>query len=110
MNRLATVLCVTSSMLGFAVADPDIAIAPTGPFALATGPPVHGDSAVHYAYNRQYDYGHHYVAPVHHTISYGLGPLPLDIVDHYGVIHPVYGNYGHEVEFMSKMYFELLRE
>ena len=99
MNRLATIICVTSSMLGFAFADPDVAIAPTGPFALATGPPVHGDSAVHYAYNRQYDYGHHYVEPIHHVVSYGIGPVHHSYVDHYGVISPAYGYHGREVEF-----------
>ena len=105
MNRIAAIICVTSSMLGFAVADPDIAIAPTGPFALATGPPVHGNSAIHYAYNREYDYGHHYVAPVHHTVSYDLGPVHHNLVDHYGVIHPVYGTYGHEVVHSSENVF-----
>lgn len=94
MNRLIVFFCVTSSMMSLAASSPDI---PVGGLALATGPPSIGDSSVHYAYNRHYDYGHHYVEPVFHQVSYDYGYGPSGLVDHYGVIHPVHGYHGVEV-------------
>ena len=60
----------------------------TGGLALATGPPSLGDSAVHYAYNRYYDYGH----PIHYEVHYDYAHPQPALVDHFGVIHPVHGH------------------
>ena len=97
MNRLVAVFCFTSSMMNFVTSSPVI---PTGGLALATGPPSLGDSSVHYAYNRHYDYGHHYTEPLIHHVSYDYGHPHHGLVDHYGVIHdvlPAHGYHGHEV-------------
>ncbi len=102
MNRLVAVFCFTSSLMNFVTSSP---IIPTGGLALATGPPSLGDSSVHYAYNRHYDYGAsyvepHYVEPLIHHVSYDYGHPHHGLVDHYGVIHdvlPVHGYHGHEV-------------
>lgn len=87
MNRLVAVFCFTSSLMNIVTPIP---IIPTGGLALATGPPSLGDSSVHYAYNRQYDYGHHYAKPLIHHVTYDYGYAPHhSLVDHYGVIHDV---------------------
>jgi hypothetical protein len=107
MNRLVAVFCFTSSVMNFVTSSPLI---PTGGLAHATGPPSFGDSSVHYAYNRHYDYGQHYAEPlIHHVsyaepliheVSYDYGHPHHGLVDHYGVIHdvlPAHGYHGHEV-------------
>jgi len=92
MNPLTIIFSITLSILNSAYSEPHI---PTAGLALATGPPSLGDSSVHYAYNRHLDYGHHYVEPVRHHVSYST--YPNNVVDLFGVIHPVPGFYGHEV-------------
>ena len=94
MNPLTIIFSITLSILNSAYSEPHI---PTAGLALATGPPSLGDSSVHYAYNRHLDYGHHYVEPVRHHVSYST--YPHNVVDLFGVIHPVPGFYGHEVSF-----------
>ena len=97
MNPLTIIFSITLSILNSAYSEPHI---PTAGLALATGPPSLGDSSVHYAYNRHLDYGHHYVEPVRHHVSYST--YPNNVVDLFGVIHPVPGFYGHEVSFLSQ--------
>ena len=94
MNPLTIIFSITLSILNSAYSEPHI---PTAGLALATGPPSLGDSSAHYAYNRHLNYGHHYVEPVHHHVSYST--YPNNVVDLFGVIHPVPGFYGHEVSF-----------
>ena len=92
MNPFTIIFSITLSILNSAYSEPHI---PTAGLALATGPPSIGDSSVQYAYNRHLDYGHHYVEPVRHHVSYST--YPHNVVDLFGVIHPVPGFYGHEV-------------
>ena len=105
------IVCIIAACFATATAKSSPHI-PTGGLAIAKGPPSEGDSAVHYAYQRHYDYGHHHVEPIH-AIHYDYGYAHpyhvvdahhVDLVDHYGKIHPVdipvhhhgYGH-GHEV-------------
>jgi len=81
--------------------DPD---AHGGGLALATGPPSLGDSSVHYAYNRHSDYGYHHPEPLLHQVSYDYGHAHHDLVDHYGLIHPVHGYHGHEAHHVHDGY------
>ena len=98
MNCLGIFTFISSLLVNIVRSSPDI---PVGGLALASGPPSLGDSAVHYAYNRHYDYGHHYVEPVIHHVSYDYGHAHHGLVDHFGVIHPVHGYHGHEVKLYS---------
>lgn len=99
MTSFVEFFCVVILSLNVVQSSPDHI--PTGGLAIATGPPSLGDSAVHYAYNRHYDYGHHHVAPVHiydaPVHSYDYGHAHHGLVDHFGIIHPVHGSHGHEV-------------
>merc|ERR1712018_65151 len=53
---------------------------------------------VTYAYNRHYDYGHHYVEPLITHVSYDYGYPHHGVVDIYGKIHDVLPAFhGHEV-------------
>ena len=96
MNCFVVLFCFISSVLVNSVqSDPD---AHVGGFPLATGPPSLGDSSVHYAYNRQYDYGYHHPEPLLPLVLYDYGHAQHNLVDHYGVIHPIHGYHsGHEV-------------
>ena len=92
MKHFVEIFVVVILLLNVVQSSPDI---PTGGLALATGPPSLGDSVVHYAYNRHYDYGHHHLEPIHiHAYDY-VHPHHA-LVDHFGVIHPVHGH--HEVK------------
>lgn len=103
MNCFVVLFCFISSVLVNNVqSDPDVHV---GGFPLATGPPSLGDSSVHYAYNRQYDYGYHHPEPLLPLVSYDYGHAQHNLVDHYGVIHPIHGYHsGHEVKIVHDGY------